>query len=532
MEEKLAGLNRAPQQAACVNPSSASVASSTAPVFSSLIPVPGATTAALVTATEAPAASPTPDAATIASVICDESPSSTMATVFDSSMSASSLATAAMATSNTMRSTTTTISATTGATPLSSSLHKNVPWMDSVEVSSTASATTISPFVGAHKVFYGMPFHQEMTQASILHVMVSHMLYPITEEVMHQLFDPYGAENVQLLLVKSQVEALISFRSYHDAMRACNALNGRCIWDGCCVMSISQVQCTTIPATPTSLASMATEDTNILLLEDMSDEVPAPVEEMALRQKAFGALDAVRHDHVTMTPNCVLLRNAAVEDDCMLRVFLGVQGHRIGKASAKHLKYQKPKSELICEALGGCLSLQTSTTPQATSMMVSATAPRIDINCGIGVAVSANTSKAAESMQRRYIHLNLTDAIQLCYATDNHEAYKLFEGLNNQTQMLSCQPCFLDDNTLLQMGVTACCIFDHGKIKQGDVTVAVTKHWPPPMQMEMLEQTDLIHTVFQSKPPWSSMNNEQSFKLRHEGLHLNTQASWDPGGPI
>ncbi|KAJ1259356.1 hypothetical protein BS78_10G148000 [Paspalum vaginatum] len=100
----------------------------------------------------------------------------------------------------------------------------------------------VTSYADAYKVFDGMSCHEEAAAVYVLHVTVSHMLYAVSEEVMHQLFDPYGAENVQLLLTATQVEALISFHWYHDAMRARNALNGSCIWDNCCRLDIQYVR--------------------------------------------------------------------------------------------------------------------------------------------------------------------------------------------------------------------------------------------------------------------------------------------------
>jgi hypothetical protein len=68
--------------------------------------------------------------------------------------------------------------------------------------------------------------------------MVSHVVYPVTEEVRQYLFDPYDAERVQVLMETTHMEAIVSFRSAHDAIQARAAYHGRCILDACNVMNI------------------------------------------------------------------------------------------------------------------------------------------------------------------------------------------------------------------------------------------------------------------------------------------------------
>ncbi|KAJ1291635.1 hypothetical protein BS78_02G330600 [Paspalum vaginatum] len=101
------------------------------------------------------------------------------------------------------------------ASGLSSSASPALATTQSSTIADSSVFATRSP--AAHKVFDEMTYHQEAAVGRVLHVKVSHMLYPVSEEVMHQLFDPYDAENVQLLLVTTQVEALVSFHCYHDA---------------------------------------------------------------------------------------------------------------------------------------------------------------------------------------------------------------------------------------------------------------------------------------------------------------------------
>jgi hypothetical protein len=70
-----------------------------------------------------------------------------------------------------------------------------------------SSAPAIS-LTNAQKVFEEMHPHYEMDIQGELHIMVSHVVYPVTEEVLHCPFDLYGAEKVQLLMETTHVEAL------------------------------------------------------------------------------------------------------------------------------------------------------------------------------------------------------------------------------------------------------------------------------------------------------------------------------------
>ena len=69
-------------------------------------------------------------------------------------------------------------------------------------------------------LFDETPSHREATTGDVLRVTVSHVLYPVTEGVLHQVFDAYGAKQVVVLERANHVEALVRFRSSRDAERA------------------------------------------------------------------------------------------------------------------------------------------------------------------------------------------------------------------------------------------------------------------------------------------------------------------------
>lgn len=49
----------------------------------------------------------------------------------------------------------------------------------------------VTSSVDAQKMFDEMPMNKELTTASVVRVTVSHVLCPVTTEVLHQVFVPY-----------------------------------------------------------------------------------------------------------------------------------------------------------------------------------------------------------------------------------------------------------------------------------------------------------------------------------------------------
>uniref|UniRef100_A0A0E0KU78 PTBP1-like RNA recognition motif 2 domain-containing protein n=1 Tax=Oryza punctata TaxID=4537 RepID=A0A0E0KU78_ORYPU len=95
----------------------------------------------------------------------------------------------------------------------------------------------------AHHLFDKMPSWLGGDSGAVLHVTVSHTLYPVTSEVLRQVYDTYGAVAVQVLAVSTwQVKALVSFISNHDAERARSATHGRNIYDRGCLLDVQHIQ--------------------------------------------------------------------------------------------------------------------------------------------------------------------------------------------------------------------------------------------------------------------------------------------------
>ncbi|ONK76200.1 uncharacterized protein A4U43_C03F25010 [Asparagus officinalis] len=76
---------------------------------------------------------------------------------------------------------------------------------------------------------------QDSPSNRVLFVTIHTMIYPITKEVLHQVFSPYGFVEK---IVTVGFQALIQFQSQQNAVEAMNSLQGRCIYDGCCRLAI------------------------------------------------------------------------------------------------------------------------------------------------------------------------------------------------------------------------------------------------------------------------------------------------------
>ncbi|KAL3619430.1 hypothetical protein CASFOL_037000 [Castilleja foliolosa] len=73
----------------------------------------------------------------------------------------------------------------------------------------------------------------------ILLVTIYHMISPITEEVLHQVFSPHGfVEKIVTSQKSAELQALIQYESHQSAISARNFLQGRNIYDGCCQLDI------------------------------------------------------------------------------------------------------------------------------------------------------------------------------------------------------------------------------------------------------------------------------------------------------
>ncbi|XP_056849119.1 polypyrimidine tract-binding protein homolog 3 isoform X1 [Raphanus sativus] len=132
---------------------------------------------------------------------------------------------------------------------------KNQALLQMQDVSSAITAlqffTTVQPTIRGRNVYIQFSSHQELTTAEqnihgredepnrILLVTVHHMLYPITVDVLHQVFSPYGfVEKIVTFQKSAGFQALIQYQAQQCAASARTSLQGRNIYDGCCQLDI------------------------------------------------------------------------------------------------------------------------------------------------------------------------------------------------------------------------------------------------------------------------------------------------------
>uniref|UniRef100_A0A0D9UYQ5 PTBP1-like RNA recognition motif 2 domain-containing protein n=1 Tax=Leersia perrieri TaxID=77586 RepID=A0A0D9UYQ5_9ORYZ len=103
---------------------------------------------------------------------------------------------------------------------------------------------------------------EPLTMASdaerVLHVTVSNLLYPVTKDLLHQVFYVYGYEKIYMHQMETTVEASIQFQSRANAEYAQKLLHGRNIYDDVCCMDIhlgSQASATPVNSSPATLFS-------------------------------------------------------------------------------------------------------------------------------------------------------------------------------------------------------------------------------------------------------------------------------------
>eukprot|EP00261_Vitis_vinifera_P035532 XP_019076775.1 PREDICTED: polypyrimidine tract-binding protein homolog 3 isoform X1 [Vitis vinifera] len=136
---------------------------------------------------------------------------------------------------------------------------KNQALLQMQDVASAVSAlqyyANVQPSVRGRNVYVQFSSHQELTTMDqnsqgrkgdqdaqpnrILLVTIHHLLYPITVEVLHQVFSPHGfVEKIVTFQKSAGFQALIQYQSRQSAVSAINALQGRNIYDGCCQLDI------------------------------------------------------------------------------------------------------------------------------------------------------------------------------------------------------------------------------------------------------------------------------------------------------
>ncbi|KAL9245681.1 hypothetical protein vseg_019305 [Gypsophila vaccaria] len=113
--------------------------------------------------------------------------------------------------------------------------------------------TNTQPSVRGRNVYMQFSSHQELTTSQnqgrksdtdeepnrILLVSIHNVLYPMTVDVLNQVFSPYGfVEKIITFQKSAGFQALIQFQTRQSATSAMSALHGRNIYDGCCQLDI------------------------------------------------------------------------------------------------------------------------------------------------------------------------------------------------------------------------------------------------------------------------------------------------------
>ncbi|CAL4915302.1 unnamed protein product [Urochloa decumbens] len=92
---------------------------------------------------------------------------------------------------------------------------------------------------GACNLFDEMPESEWRSPSRVLEVTIHRAYYPITEKVLHLVFDPFGeVKHVHVLGGSDQLLAQVVFETKHAAAEAFGELHGRCVYAGCCQLDI------------------------------------------------------------------------------------------------------------------------------------------------------------------------------------------------------------------------------------------------------------------------------------------------------
>ncbi|XP_010533406.1 PREDICTED: polypyrimidine tract-binding protein homolog 3 isoform X5 [Tarenaya hassleriana] len=133
---------------------------------------------------------------------------------------------------------------------------KNQALLQMQDVSAAVNAlqfyTNVQPSIRGRNVYIQFSSHQELTTMEqnthhgrvdepnrILLVTIHHMLYPITVDVLHQVFSPYGfVEKIVTFQKSAGFQALVQYQLQQCAASARTSLQARNIYDGCCQLDI------------------------------------------------------------------------------------------------------------------------------------------------------------------------------------------------------------------------------------------------------------------------------------------------------
>ncbi|KAK7279812.1 hypothetical protein RJT34_24870 [Clitoria ternatea] len=131
---------------------------------------------------------------------------------------------------------------------------KNQALLQMQDVPSAVNAlqfyANVQPSIRGRNVYVQFSSHQELTTMDqsqgrgdepnrILLVTVHHLMYPITVDVLYQVFSPHGSvEKIVTFQKSAGFQALIQYQTCQSAVVARSTLQGRNIYDGCCQLDI------------------------------------------------------------------------------------------------------------------------------------------------------------------------------------------------------------------------------------------------------------------------------------------------------
>ncbi|CAM9207597.1 unnamed protein product, partial [Lampetra fluviatilis] len=78
-----------------------------------------------------------------------------------------------------------------------------------------------------------------MSAGPVLHIIVENPHYPVTLDVLYQLFSKYGSVIKLIIFTKNnQFQSLMQFAEPHQALQAKQTLDGQHIYNGCCTLRV------------------------------------------------------------------------------------------------------------------------------------------------------------------------------------------------------------------------------------------------------------------------------------------------------
>jgi hypothetical protein len=126
-------------------------------------------------------------------------------------------------------------------------------------------------------MFDQMSSHQNLSNQA-LSMVIDRAIYPVTKELLHKLFDPYGVEQLVVYppIISEDgdpcVAADVWFSSERGAAQAYANWDGRCIYYRCCRLQMWIALAEGLPAQPPAAATLATP----AVLHEGGNDLAAP----------------------------------------------------------------------------------------------------------------------------------------------------------------------------------------------------------------------------------------------------------------